>query len=385
VAQQEVILGRIGQSGWTPDRGQLIEFEQVTALRKTAAADGLSLSALLKLVEEDIRAARRTKAIGLISLTTAIAAWKEAKFRKSEQHQQKCSLVYDHFARWFGGDKPISSVTAEDAERWSKSLQVSENTRTRYVGRLIGLWRWAEKPQRRWVTDNPWLAVETEPIKRTRPAILTVEQVAALLRTAASEPESPMLVFLVLALFAGPRVAETKRLDWSAVTLAKGEEGVKLNPEQTKTGSRRWIPLPQVAVAWLKFYRGPRTGPIAPTAWNFRRERLLARAGFRVKGVVSGKSGRVVQPIEGEPRWNWPRNGLRHSFCSYAVAHLRDLAEVSFRAGNSEYVLRRDYVAAVTQKEGDAYFALSPRRVLNRRAPSEGGGSSSRHPLLSEG
>ena len=364
IAAEQRRVVEVGRAPWVPSREQLLELEQVAALRASVAHEGLRLRTLVELVRADIREARREKQTGLVTLREAIDAWSGAKKLKSEQHVQKCTMVYERFAAPFGENKAMRSVTAQDAENWAKGLNVSENTRTRYVRRMIGLWTWAAKPQRRWVSENPWETVEVEPLSHARPGILSIEQISTLLRTAALEPGMPLVPFLTIAIFGGPRIAEARRLEWSSICLEPGEEGIRLDPEKTKTGSRRWVPLPPAAIAWLKLFPGRKEGMVAPRSWNFRRERLLARAGFTVKGVVSGKSLRRVAPDAGEAKWGWPRNALRHSYCSYAVAHLRDLAEVAFRAGNSERVLRRDYVAAVTSKEGTRYFALTPDSVL---------------------
>lgn len=60
--------------------------------------------------------------------------------------------------------------------------------------------------------------------------------------------------------------------------------------------------LPAVVVTWINYYSGKKEGLVAPTSWNFRRERLLARAGSRVKEVASGKGKKAVTPDSGVAR-----------------------------------------------------------------------------------
>jgi integrase len=213
--------------------------------------------------------------------------------------------------------------------------------------------------------------VETEPLRHSTPKFLAIEQVAEVLAVALDEPGTPMLPALVLTFFCGVRVAEVRRLDWNAIRTTAGEEGVGLNPELTKHGTRRWIRLHPVALAWLRRHTGPREGAVAPKAWNFRRERLVAQAGFRVKARTSNNGETPLGAIRGESgRWQWPPNGLRHSYCSYAVAHFRNLAEVAYWGGTSERILRRDYIGLVTESEGTRYFALTPEVIENFRSPT---------------
>lgn len=353
-------VAQVGQSAWAPTREELLELEEMVRLRKAAEATGVDVPSMRNLLELGLKSVRQAQEVHSMPISDAISKWELAKANKSGEHVAKCVLVFERFAEWFGSSKRLDAVKAGDAQRWLDSLEVSENSKTRYARRLASLWSWARKPQRGWVADNPWEVVDIEPLAHGKPRILSLEQVRTLLRVAADEDGQPLLPFLILGLFAGPRVAENRRLTWDSLSLVSGEEALILDPDQTKTGSRRAIPLPEVAVAWLRRYSGPRTGLIAPKAFNFRRERLLARCGFRVKARISNNGGDTVMPIGGQPRWDWPRNGLRHTYCSFAVAHLRNLDEVALRAGNSVRVLRRDYVSAVSAKEGDEYFSLYP-------------------------
>jgi integrase len=55
----------------------------------------------------------------------------------------------------------------------------------------------------------------------------------------------------------------------------------------------------------------------------------------------------------------WPQNGLRHSFCSHAVA-LRGFELTATQADHSVAMLRRHYWEVVTKAEAERYWAISP-------------------------
>ena len=55
----------------------------------------------------------------------------------------------------------------------------------------------------------------------------------------------------------------------------------------------------------------------------------------------------------------WPQNGLRHSFCCYAVA-LRGFEWTAAQADHSVQMLRRHYWEMVTRSEAERYWAIYP-------------------------
>ena len=58
-------------------------------------------------------------------------------------------------------------------------------------------------------------------------------------------------------------------------------------------------------------------------------------------------------------------NALRHSFCSYRMATLKNAAQVAYEAGNSIEVIQAHYDKVCTESEGKAWFNLMPETAEN--------------------
>ena len=63
---------------------------------------------------------------------------------------------------------------------------------------------------------------------------------------------------------------------------------------------------------------------------------------------------------KGEARVEWIPNGLRHSYGSYRLGQVQDVAKVSFEMGNSPQVVHRHYKELVTEAQAKAWFDLRP-------------------------
>ena len=81
---------------------------------------------------------------------------------------------------------------------------------------------------------------------------------------------------------------------------------------------------------------------------RLRREREESRA------RNAGQRPREVSPF------TWVRNGLRHSFCSYRLAEVKDAARVALEAGNSPGMLFRHYRELVSEDAAKAWFNTVP-------------------------
>jgi integrase len=57
----------------------------------------------------------------------------------------------------------------------------------------------------------------------------------------------------------------------------------------------------------------------------------------------------------------WPKNGLRHSFASYHLAHYHDAAKLGLILGHTTTkMIFSNYREIVTPEEGERYFLISP-------------------------
>ena len=117
---------------------------------------------------------------------------------------------------------------------------------------------------------------------------------------------------------------------------------VVIDAQQTKTASRRVIPLPNNAIAWI--------APLIPSAASGQISRHN-HADYTSKHLAE-----TAQTL-GIP---WVRNGLRHSWCSYRLAVTKNAALTAHEAGNSPQILHRHYNELVTQKEAEQWFSVTP-------------------------
>ena len=78
-------------------------------------------------------------------------------------------------------------------------------------------------------------------------------------------------------------------------------------------------------------------------------------------GVVHMKLRRLAERIETK----WKRNALRHSFISYRVAAIQNVAQVALEAGNSPRVIFSNYREVVTPKQAKEWFEIGLDSVTN--------------------
>ena len=56
----------------------------------------------------------------------------------------------------------------------------------------------------------------------------------------------------------------------------------------------------------------------------------------------------------------WPRNALRHSFISYALAIDHDENRIALESGNTPEVIHTNYRALVTREEAERFWNIRP-------------------------
>ena len=147
---------------------------------------------------------------------------------------------------------------------------------------------------------------------------------------------------LAIGAFAGVRVAEILRLDWGNVDLAGGF--ITVAADKAKTARRRLVPLSDNLRQWLAPYAQPE-GKL----WN------LSDCMFSERSAATAAKARV----------DWKANGLRHSFISYRVAQVQNVAQVALEAGNSAQVIFSNYRELVRPADAVKWFAIAPEAPGN--------------------
>jgi integrase len=187
--------------------------------------------------------------------------------------------------------------------------------------------------------ENPVSATESLPKAKGKAITIYAPSELAALIEAAPDGFKPLLA---LQAFAGIRSAELTRLDWSNVKLAKGHIEVAAN--QAKTAARRLVPITDNLRQWLAPH-ALATGKVWPHGRPYFHE-TQAR-------------------IAADAKLTWKHNALRHSFVSYRVAAIQNVAQVALEAGNSPQMIFSNYREIVTSAEAVQWFAIAPQSPAN--------------------
>jgi integrase len=167
--------------------------------------------------------------------------------------------------------------------------------------------------------------------------ILSVAQGAALL--AAVRAEEPKLeAYFLIAGWLGLRPSECQRLTWGAFDFARGYCHVSTETAQ-KTSTERYVPMDGRLGERLKELFAASGKTAGQKVCGFRSREFLS--------VLARKAGVLDK---------WPPDVLRHSFCSYRLAVLGDIAKVADEAGNSPAIIRTNYRRPVLPEDGAAWW-----------------------------
>jgi integrase len=155
---------------------------------------------------------------------------------------------------------------------------------------------------------------------------------------------------LAIQAFCGVRSAETLRLRWSDVDVARGF--VQVAAEHAKGARRRLIEMPENLKEWLLPFAN-RSGKLWPWShMEYYRDLEAAR--------VSAGIGK------------WPSNALRHSYASYHLAFYQNAAALALQMGHtSQAMIFSNYRELVTPDEAKHYWNVRPKAVAENIIPIE--------------
>jgi integrase len=233
----------------------------------------------------------------------------------SERYLQSLRHYLGSFARAFRCS--IVSVTGVEIDVWLRSLGVSNRTRNNLRGSIQTLFNYA-KARKCIPRDHDEIA--SVPVARDTGGeieIFTPQEMSDLLRFA---PDYH-IPFLALGAFVGVRHAEIQRLDWKDIHFDAGI--IEIKAAKAKTASRRTIPILDNLRAWLVPYAQP-SGPVC-------KHRNMA---FELAELVRHMN-QALNEEQANRTVKWRHNALRHSFISYRVAQVQNVAQVALEAGNS--------------------------------------------------
>lgn len=223
----------------------------------------------------------------------------------------------------------LSDLTTAELDQWLSGLKLGPTTKND-MRRVMGTCgNWAERQGHLIKGMNPFLGMARYKEGCSDVSIFTPEQLAALLKKA----DATLRPFIAVGAFAGLRMAELQRLDWSEINLESGY--ITVAASKSKTRRRRLVPISENLKLWLTAAKR-KTGPLCLHQQSQRTASKLCE-GFR-----------------------WPKNGLRHSYISYRLAILNDTARVALEAGNSPQVIFGHYRELVTPEAAKAWFGIRP-------------------------
>jgi integrase len=236
-------------------------------------------------------------------------------------------------------NKLAAEITPSEIQEYITSNGWVPATMRSYLVDVRTLFAFAVK--RKYVHENPALAVDLPRGEDNSPGIVTPAQARSIL-DAAIDSAPDALPVVVLSLFGGLRRSEAEQLDWSEIS----EEFVEVKAHKAKTRQRRLIPISKQLGAWLETAREIK-GKLPSINYADKLKRILHKAKLRE---------------------DWPQNGLRHSFASYHFAKYKNENQTALLMGNSPQMIFQHYRALVRPTEAEAFFDIMPPPDAAKRA-----------------
>jgi integrase len=281
-------------------------------------------------------------------------------------------------------------VSGTDIDEWQRSLKRSPRTRNNLRSAVKTLLSFAKA--RRLLPKNH---DEIESVTVVKDGdgeieIFTPTELAEILSCAGEK----LIPSFALGAFAGVRHAEIQRLDWKDVRFDDGI--IEIRAKKAKTASRRIVPIVDCLRAWLLLHRQP-GGPVcAYRNMAYEIDELVRRinqarratwaeangvsdgdlergdARARKRAAEARPKGKRRNPRGGLPlgaetaedegwaAFAWKHNALRHSFISYRVADIQNVAQVALEVGNSPQMIFKHYRELVRPADAKTWFSIVP-------------------------
>lgn len=267
-----------------------------------------------------------------------IATWSAEWLRRKARDSSKATMArytghVKSFLDWLGPDRanrPLESVTVQDARRWRESLQDAGRTGKTvlsYTKDIGAVYRAAIREGL--VAFNPVSALEvvnTDDSHERKP--FTHEEVVALMDAAPCEEWRGLIL---VAAFTGLRLGDAARLSWSAVDLET--KRISLIPSKTKRKKREVrIPIQPDLLAFFEGVTITSEDPAAPVFPTLSKLPVNSGSGLSTTftkimdkaGVDRGKASRELKEGEsvgaGRVIYEKGFHSLRHTFTSWLRA-----------------------------------------------------------------
>lgn len=258
----------------------------------------------------------------------------KAKRRSEMGHQYLIRLesVLGSFVAIYGAEL-IHNVSQSDIEHWLNRQGWQAVTRKYNLKDLSTFFGYAIKHG--WTKVNPCKNIEPISVGEFSKGILTPEQTKVFLDTC-EKVDAPLLRYFSDQLFGGLREDEAANLKESQ------SEPSFVHLTDTKTGSDRFNEYNPTWTAW-------RRGIHAPIV-NLRK---------RVDAVKSAAKSAMLEKNLIDDKWWYPKNCLRHSFCSYA-APILGASKAADLAGHSEKIQKKHYRRPIPKEVAEKFWKILP-------------------------
>lgn len=237
------------------------------------------------------------------------------------------------------GDVRLDELTREDVEKWLNAKNVGGNRWNGILGSIVAVIRHARK--------SGLISTELHPVETifkrsfdTQVEIYSAEEVKVLISAATDA----ILPRIILGAFCGLRPQEIcpnpefgkRGLAWENIIWERGV--VEVPAVVSKVRRKRFAPLTDAAKAFLLPLRKT-SGPIS----------ALSRAEFSL-GAWAKKAGA-----------KWKQDALRHSFASYRLALIPDIAALALELGNTPAIIHDHYLNLQHPEPAAEWFAIRPK------------------------
>lgn len=227
-------------------------------------------------------------------------------------------------------------VTQSDIEDWINSKTWQAVTKKGALIDVNTFFNFAKKKS--WVNVNPCQHIEPIAVEQYARGILTPKQAEIYIRTIAKE-EPKLVRYFADQLFGGLRELEARNLTKSH----EHKLHIELPGDDVyEPGFIEWNPT---WLAWRKKYPGEYY-PIH--SLNHRLDKIKATA-----------KKKMIEEKAVEKDWWFPRNCLRHSFCSYG-AKLWGTGRAAELARHSEAMQKKHYRRPIPMEDAKAFWAILP-------------------------
>ena len=267
------------------------------------------------------------------------------------------------FVKSFGAQS-ISEITTADVEGWLNGREYKPGTRDAYRKAISGLFSHAIR--RRYTEHNPAGAIEAVTVDQGLPTIHTVDQVKAILTAASNyvpqryvvkerdskgkvtdggyrdvtdqakifHARSLLVPYLAIGYFAGLRPEnELVNLDWKDIDFEA--KTIRVDPATAKKRRQRYVDMSDNLIQWLAPY-------------------------VRTAGKI-GFSRHAFREVRVEPKFDWSKDVMRHSFGSYLLAQNEDAPKTALQMGHTRVdVLFNHYRNLVKKSAAAEYWKITP-------------------------